>query len=93
VFLAVARTDASTVHNCLWSAGFILLDDESPIRLTPHTLVIVPPGRAMTVTTREHATAPRNAGKDNSGGFTLGSSPRHTVGDGEPALVLLLHRR
>lgn len=86
-FLAVARADASTVHYCLRGAGFILLDDEPPIRLTPHTLVIVPPGRAMTVAVREHATA-RNAGKDNSGVFTPGSSPRHTVGDGEPALVL-----
>ena len=84
----VARTDASTVHYCLRGAGFILLDDEIPIRLTPHTLVIVAPGRAMTVAVTEHATAPRNAGKHNNGGFTPGSSQRHTVGDGKPALVL-----
>lgn len=86
--LAVACTDASTVHYCLRGAGFILLDDASPIRLTPHTLVIVPPGRAMMVAAREHAAAPWNAGKCNGGGFTPGSSRRHTVGDGEPALVL-----
>lgn len=86
--LAVARTNASTIHYCLRGAGVILLDDEPPIRLTPHTLVIVPPGRAMTIAATEHATAPRNAGKHNNGGFTPGSSQRHAVGDGEPALVL-----
>jgi AraC family transcriptional activator of mtrCDE len=86
--LTIARAAASTIHYCLRGAGFILLDDERPIRLTPHTLVIVPPGRAMTITATEHPTALRNAGKHNSGGFTLGSLQRHTVGDGEPALVL-----
>ena len=53
----VARTDASAVHYCLRDAGFILLDDETPIRLTPHTLVIVAPGRAMTVAATEHCEA------------------------------------
>ena len=86
--LAVARTNASTIYCCLRGAGVILLDDETPIRLTPHTLVIVPPGRAMTVAATEHATAPRNAGKYNNGGFTPGASQRHPVGDTEPALVL-----
>jgi len=86
--LSVARTNASTIHCCLRGAGVILLDDETPIRLTPRTLVIVPPGRAMTVAATEHATAPRNAGKYNNGGFTPGASQRHTVGDSEPALVL-----
>jgi AraC family transcriptional regulator, activator of mtrCDE len=86
--LAVARANASTIHYCLRGAGVIVLDDETPIRLTPHTLVIVPPGRAMTVAATEHATAPRNAGRYNNGGFTPGSSQRHTVGDGEPALAL-----
>ena len=86
--LAVARAAASTIHYCLRGAGFILLDDETPIRLTPHTLVIVPPGRAMTVAATEHPAAPQNAGKHDNGGFTPGSSQWHTVGDGEPALVL-----
>ena len=44
--LAVARAEASTIHYCLRDAGFILPDDETPMRLTSHTLVIVPPGRA-----------------------------------------------
>ena len=86
--LAVARAEASTIHYCLRDAGFILPDDETPMRLTSHTLVIVPPGQAMTVAATEHATAPRNASKYNNGGFTPGASQRHTVGDGEPALVL-----
>lgn len=87
--LAIAREAASTIHYCLRGIGFIFLDDETPIRLTPHTLVIVPPGRAMTITATEYPTAPRNAGKYNSGAFTLGSSRRHTVGEDEPALVLV----
>ncbi|SIO64404.1 AraC family transcriptional regulator, activator of mtrCDE [Bradyrhizobium erythrophlei] len=86
--LAVARAEASTIHYCLRGAGFILLDDETPIRLTPHTLVIVPPGRAMTIAATERPTAPRNVGKHGEGAFAPGSSHRHTVGDGEPTLVL-----
>jgi AraC family transcriptional activator of mtrCDE len=86
--LAVAGVAASSIHYCLRGAGFIVLDDETPIRLTPHTLVIVPPGRSMTITATEYPTAPRNAGKHNNGCFTPGSSQRHTVGDGAPALVL-----
>jgi len=82
--LAVDRTNASTIYCCLRGAGVILLDDETPIRLTPHTLVIVPPGRAMTVAATEHATAPRNTSKYNNGGFTPGASQRHTVGDARP---------
>lgn len=86
--LAVARAEASTIHYCLRGAGFILLDDETPLRLTPHTLVIVPPGRAMTIAATERPTAPRNVGKHGEGDFAPGSSHRHTVGDGEPTLVL-----
>jgi AraC family transcriptional activator of mtrCDE len=86
--LAVARAQASTIHCCLRGAGFILLDDETPIRLTPHMLLIVPPGRAMTVAATEHTTAPRNAGKHFNGGFTPRSSQWHSVGDAEPPLVL-----
>jgi AraC family transcriptional activator of mtrCDE len=86
--LAVARAKASTIHYCLRGVGFILLDDETPIRLTPHTLVIVPPGRAMTIAATERPTAPRNVGKHGEGAFAPGSSHRHTVGDGEPTLVL-----
>jgi AraC family transcriptional regulator, activator of mtrCDE len=86
--LSVARAAASTIHYCLRGAGFILVDDETPIRLTPHTLVIVPPGRTMTIAATEHLTGLRNAGKHNNGGFTPGSSQRHSVGDGEPTLVL-----
>ena len=40
--LAVARAKASTIHYCLRGAGFILLDDETPKRLTPHTLGACP---------------------------------------------------
>jgi AraC family transcriptional regulator, activator of mtrCDE len=86
--LAVARAEASTIHYCHRGAGFIPLDDETLTRLTPHTLVIVPPGRAMTVAATEHPTAPRTADRHDNGGFTPGSSQWHTAGDGEPALVL-----
>jgi AraC family transcriptional regulator, activator of mtrCDE len=61
--LAAARTNASTVHYCLRGAGVILLDGETLVRLTLHTSVIVPPGRAMTIAATEHPTAPRSAGK------------------------------
>ncbi|WP_210239510.1 MULTISPECIES: AraC family transcriptional regulator [unclassified Mesorhizobium] len=86
--LALARAAAPTIHYCLRGTGFILLDNEAPIRLTPHTLVIVPPGQAVTITASEHPIAPRNGGKHGVGGSTLGSSQRHSIGEGEPKLVL-----
>jgi AraC family transcriptional activator of mtrCDE len=86
--LVVSRTDASTIHYCFRGSGFILPGDEAPICLTPHTLVIVPPGRATTVAAAEHETSTRSVGKPGDGSFTPGSSHRHAVGEGEPALVL-----
>ena len=86
--LAVARTATSTIHYCFRGTGFILLDDEAPIRLTPHTLAIVPPGRAMTITAAEYPTPLRSVGRHNDSDFTLGMLQRHTVGQGEPSLVL-----
>jgi AraC family transcriptional activator of mtrCDE len=86
--LPVAPAESSTIHYCLRGTGFILLDDETPIHLTPHTLVIVPPQRTTTIAATECPTSPRNAGKYNNGGFTPASSQQHTAEDGEPTLVL-----
>jgi AraC family transcriptional activator of mtrCDE len=85
--LAVARTAATTIHYCFRGTGFILVEDETPIRLTAHTLVIIPPGRAMTITATAQPVALRSVAKHNNN-FTLGSSQRHIVGHGEPTLVL-----
>lgn len=86
--LAVARTAAATIHYCFRGTGFILLEDETPIRLTPHTLVVIPSGRAMTVAATAQPTALRSVGKYSNGAFTLGASQRLTAGLGEPTLVL-----
>jgi AraC family transcriptional activator of mtrCDE len=86
--LAVAGTEPSTIHYCLQGAGFILLDDETPIRLTPHTLVIVPPRRAMTIAAADRPTASRNTGKYDKGGFTQWASQQHAVENCGPTLVL-----
>ncbi|MBR1170120.1 AraC family transcriptional regulator [Bradyrhizobium liaoningense] len=87
-YLPVDCADASTFYYCLRGGGFLLLDGETPIRLTPHTLVIVPPGRAMTIAATEHPTRLRNVGKCCEGAFAPGSSYRHTVGTSQPTLVL-----
>jgi AraC family transcriptional activator of mtrCDE len=89
--LAVVRTAATTIHYCFRGTGFILVEDETPIRLTAHTLVIIPPGRAMTIAATVAPIALRSVSKHNNSSdddFTLGSSQRHTVGHGEPTLVL-----
>jgi AraC family transcriptional activator of mtrCDE len=86
--LPLARAATSTIHYCLRGGGHILVDDEAPIRLTPHTLVIVPPGRTTTIAATEEPAGLRSAGKRNLGSFTPGSSQRHSVGDGDPTLVL-----
>ncbi|MHC4042946.1 AraC family transcriptional regulator [Bradyrhizobium sp. 23AC] len=86
--LAIACVDACTIHYCLRGIGFILMEGETPIRLTPHTLVIVPPGRAMRIVATERPTALQNVDKSSVSLFVPGSSYRHTVGAGQPTLVL-----
>lgn len=82
------RAELSTIHYCLRGAGFILLDDEPPIRLTPHTLVIVPPRRKMTIIATERATAPRNTGNCGNNGSTPGSPRQHADESDGPTLTL-----
>ncbi|GGC76267.1 hypothetical protein GCM10010994_38280 [Chelatococcus reniformis] len=86
--LAVGRTGTPTIHYCFRGTGFILLDDDAPIRLAPHTLVIIPPGRVMTIAATPHLATLRSVDKHNHYDFTLGSLQRHTVGHGAPSLVL-----
>lgn len=89
VSLSVARAEPSTILYCLRGAGFILLDEGAPIRLKPHTLMIVPSGPAMTISATDFPRAPRTAGKHNVGCFLPGSARQHAIGEGEPALVLV----
>jgi AraC family transcriptional activator of mtrCDE len=86
----VGREDAVTIHYGLEGSGFIVVDDEPPIRLGPHTLVIVPRNRSQTIRHSASAFVPQRR-PERSGGaaFRPGSSHLHHVGEGQPSLTLV----
>jgi AraC family transcriptional activator of mtrCDE len=88
--LGVARENVPTIHYALEGSGCIVVDDEPPIRLRPHTLAIVPRNRSLKIVGSEPTLAPhRGAGRPAGLAFTPGSTRWHHVGDGEPSLTLV----
>jgi AraC family transcriptional activator of mtrCDE len=88
--LGVARENAPTIHYALEGTGCIVVDDEPPIRLRAHTLVIVPRNRSQRIVGSESTlVSQRGTGKPTGVAFTPGSTHRHHVGDGEPSLTLV----
>jgi AraC family transcriptional activator of mtrCDE len=88
--LGVAHEDAPTIHYALEGTGCIVMDDEPPICLRPHTLVIVPRNRLRKILGSEPSLgAQRGAGRPTGVAFSPGSTGRRQVGDGEPSLTLV----
>ena len=88
--LVLPRCELSTIHYCLEGSGRLLVDGELPIHLNAHTLVIVPPGKGMTIVASDPVpAAQRGIVKTLDDAFVLGSAYRHEVGDGEPSVILV----
>lgn len=88
--LAVARAVVSTMYYCLVGSGWVDVEGEAPIHLTPHTLAIVPPGKAMTVTVSVGDVEPQHSADEPAEiTFIPGSAHRHRVGAGEPVLLFV----
>lgn len=83
--LALPRCELSTIHYCLEGSARLLVDGELPIHLNAHTLVIVPPGKGLTIV----ASDPVPAAQRGIDAFVLGSARRHKVRDGEPSAMLV----
>jgi AraC family transcriptional activator of mtrCDE len=88
--LDVTRENAPTIHFGLQGLGYIVVDDEPPIRLGPHTLVIVPRNRSQKVLGHEKALVPHwRAARSAGVAFIPGSTQRHFAGEGAPSLTLV----
>jgi AraC family transcriptional activator of mtrCDE len=79
--LAVSRCGDPTIYYGLKGAGCLLIDDAPPVRLKPHTLVVVPPHTALTVVGADGVAAPRGVRKQANVAFTPGSTRRHRLGE------------
>jgi AraC family transcriptional activator of mtrCDE len=91
--LTVPRGDASTIHYGIEGAGCIIVDDEPPIRPSPHTIVIGPPSKSPRIMGSEHAAASSSgAGKSMDLTCAPNSTGRHRVGEGEPTVTLVCGR-
>jgi AraC family transcriptional activator of mtrCDE len=88
--LIVARSDIPTIYYGLEGAGCILVDDEPPIRLRPHTLVIASPNKSVRILGSEYASAPHLAPRKLIDETCISGSPhRHRVGDGAPRVTFV----
>jgi AraC family transcriptional regulator, activator of mtrCDE len=89
--LVPPTTDMCVIHYNLAGHGWLAVRGEPPVPLTPHTLVILPPGRPF-----EIAVAPAS-GKSlalktvepQTLDFEPGALRRLVVGDGEPEFILI----
>jgi len=88
--LVLPRCELSTIHYCLAGSGRLLVDGELPIHLSAHTLVIVPPGKGLTIVPSDPVpAAQRGNAKFLDDAFVPGSAHRYEVGDGEPSVMLV----
>ncbi|MDY0885893.1 AraC family transcriptional regulator [Dongia soli] len=88
--LRVACNDAPTIHYGLQGSGWVFVNDEPPIQLTRHTLVIVPPGKFLVIAGSDHAFRSRRClGSLHGDIFIPGSSHRCSVGEGEPSVAFV----
>jgi AraC family transcriptional regulator, activator of mtrCDE len=88
--LGVTRENAPTIHFGLEGLGHIVVDDEPPIRLAPHTLVIVPRNRSQNVLGCERALVPHwRAARPAGVAFVPGLTQRHHAGHGAASLTLV----
>jgi AraC family transcriptional activator of mtrCDE len=85
--LTLARApDCTTIVYTMTGAGWIFDRTGAPIRALRHTLVIFPPGDAVTIVAAEANDAPHEV--KGATPFAPGSAQRHTAGTGAPVTIL-----
>jgi AraC family transcriptional activator of mtrCDE len=81
--LEIARAEHPTIHYGFAGLGAILVEGEPAIELSAHTLVVVPARKSTTIVV---PAACNSLPRTFTAAFVPGISPRHAVGEGEPAL-------
>jgi AraC-like DNA-binding protein len=92
--VVLGPTRAPGLHYNLGGAGKVIVGDQPPIELSPHALIIVPPGLPVRVETPvDQQTPTRLMTLDPRSSDTIDGRPRsYVVGDGEPQIRLISGR-
>ncbi|MGC1301812.1 MAG: AraC family transcriptional regulator [Caulobacteraceae bacterium] len=88
--LMLPGTDAPAIHYNLIGVGKLIIGDQAPIDLAPHTLVIVPPGQGFRIEAPAEGRAA--CGLNTVEGqvqVAPGGLRRFVAGEGEPQVMLI----
>jgi AraC family transcriptional activator of mtrCDE len=89
--LSLPATNMAAIHYNLRGSGLMIVGDDPPIPLAPHTLVICPPRRRLELQGKSQHAAGRPVGRVDSHWpkSPAGEFSRFVAGDGEPQIILI----
>ncbi|MFZ6647723.1 AraC family transcriptional regulator [Undibacterium sp. TJN25] len=89
--LVLAETDAPGIHYNLSGTGRMIIGDQPPIELLPHTLIIVPPRQSFRIEVKDdlREAAPLETVESRWQTFAPGALRRYAAGEGEPRIMLI----
>lgn len=89
--LSLPATNVPAIHYNLSGSGLMIVGDDPPIPLAPHTLVICPPRRQLELQGKSQKAAGRPVGRVDAQWPKLpaGGLSRFVAGDGEPEIILI----
>jgi AraC family transcriptional activator of mtrCDE len=89
--LTLPATDAPAIHYNIAGMGRMIIGDQPPIALEPHTLVIVPPGRhfCLEVPADRQLSRPLNTLEGHLKTFASGAVRRFVAGDDAAPLIMI----
>ena len=84
-------SEVPSIHYCLAGTGRLLIGDDPPIPFTPHTLAVLPSGRAFKIEARTDDTPGSLLGTVESRSYQVppGEVRRYVAGDPPPEIVMI----
>lgn len=88
--LSMPASAMPSIHYNLLGTGRMLVEGEAPISLSPHTLVIIPPGRAFHIDALDEPRTPlKTVVIEAAKHFAPGALRRCVAGEDEPEIMLV----
>lgn len=89
--LLLSASDMPCMHYVLAGSGHIIIGEEAPVALAPHTLVIIPPRHSFSieVASRQGNGAVLLTSDGRGRGFGPDALRKFIAGDGSPQLILI----
>jgi AraC family transcriptional regulator, activator of mtrCDE len=88
--VVLATTHLPVMVYCLAGSGRLVVGDDPPITVSPHTLLLIPKDTPVTIASPGSRNAPmRRGAQSRRPEFLPGSPYRHMVGEGEAALTVI----